>query len=291
MSVDLEYSIQSFIRSTNFTPFFGIELEFYLFYNDSLSPLLKNDIKNFIIEFRDFFENKSDLLYHIEEEQGVSQIEIKTDFTNNLSDLCNFVNEIKLALYKFAKLKQYNISFDAQPLDHDCGSSLQFNISLHDINSRKNCLSNQLIIDKFCYNLLNKTSNFFFDLISSQNDLKRFDLETNIKLFKKGKYMAPINLSYGFDNRSCAIRIANSKIINQKRIEYRIACANCNPALIISHILTHSLEFLDYQLPKINKYLIYGNSFDYDLELLSAFIPGNSIPSNHSKKAPPAVDI
>lgn len=290
MSLSLSKSLNNFINSTGLRPKIGCELEFYIFDNE-LIPLVNDKIADFI----NYWQNKSqfsqEFNFLIEREVGVSQIEIKIPFDFKLKKIALSVADLKRDLLNFATIFDYNISFAGQPIINDCGSSLQFNISLHDKNDN-NIFNNEDNIHKFCNILLDKTPLFINNLVSSLSDWERFDFHKNVELFKLGKHIAPINLSYGFDNRTCAIRIAKSQVENNsKRIEYRVACADCNPELIMIDILVNCQNFLDYQLPKKNNRLIYGNAFDYDLVLLSALIPGNSSPSSHSRKAPPAVDI
>jgi glutamine synthetase len=100
-------------------------------------------------------------------------------------------------------------------------------------------------------------------------DYYRFDLELNKKLFYSKKYTAPVNLSFGFDNRSCAIRICKStNSSNSKRLEYRIASANADIYLSLSAILIALAYGL--RTKKSNYPMIYGNAFDeiYKLESL-----------------------
>jgi glutamine synthetase len=97
-------------------------------------------------------------------------------------------------------------------------------------------------------------------LAPQEEDYQRFSLEINRELFKKGKFTAPTNLSFGADNRTCAIRIPTTKKDqpNSKRLEYRIASANADTVLCLSSIL---LALSQKQAPESFKQ-IFGNAFD-----------------------------
>ena len=92
-------------------------------------------------------------------------------------------------------------------------------------------------------------------------DYHRFDLDLNKKLFHLKKYTAPVNLSFGTDNRSCAVRVCkSSNSPNSKRLEYRIASADADIYLSLSAIL-NALAF-GLSEKKNNYSTIYGNAFD-----------------------------
>ena len=93
--------------------------------------------------------------------------------------------------------------------------------------------------------------------------------ELNRNLFKKGKFTAPVNLSFGADNRSCAIRIPSNSLAQKnnygKRLEYRVASASADPALCLSAILSAILFGIENDL-KIAEQL-HGNAFDQQYQL------------------------
>ena len=98
----------------------GCELEFFLLDKN------KNKISdnNLIDEFCNSVKGKR--------EQGEGQIEITTNFTDNLLNLANEIESIKSKIHHFANQINCLACFESKPFDDDCGSSLQFNISLHD---------------------------------------------------------------------------------------------------------------------------------------------------------------
>jgi len=231
----------------------GCELEFFLLDKN------KNKISDNIIidEFCKSIQAKR--------EQGEGQIEVITDFTSNLSNLALEIENIKNKIHHFAQQINCLACFDGKPFIDDCGSALQFNISLHD-EKNFNIFDDNLI--EYCANGILDSSHFMMLFLAPKiNDYQRFDLDLNKKLFQFKKYTAPVNLSLGADNRSCAIRICKSTTSpNYKRLEYRIASADANIYLALSAIL-NALAF-GLSMKKNNYSTIYGNAFDdiYRLE-------------------------
>ena len=254
----LEKSHQNFLKilsknSNSHHIKIGCELEFFL--------LDKNNNKIFDNNIIDNFCNS----LKAKREQGEGQIEIITDFTDNLLNLATEVENIKNKINHFANSINCNACFDSKPFEDDCGSALQFNISLHD-EKNYNIFDDNLI--EHCADGLLDSSHFMMLFLAPKlQDYYRFDLELNKKLFYLKKYTAPVNLSFGSDNRSCAIRICKStNSPNSKRLEYRIASANADIYLSLSAILIALTYGLSAK--KVNYPMIYGNAFDeiYKLE-------------------------
>ncbi len=202
------------------------------------------------------------MIYQVEKEQGVSQVEIKTSFTSDLTALCEELEAAKKFIKNFAKTKNLTASFAAQPFCDDCGSSLQFNISLH--QDDKNIFEyDEQILKKVAAGLLDKTNEMMIFLAPKEADYARFSFVTNRNLFKQGKYTAPVNLSFGADNRTCAIRIPQSK--TNKRLEYRVAAADADPFLAISTILVAIIFGIKFGQSGFEQ--IHGNAFDQQYQL------------------------
>ena len=104
---------------------------------------------------------------------------------------------------------------------------------------------------------------------------QRFDLKRNKELFKKGKYTAPVNLSWGYDNRTCAIRIIGKN--QNRRLEFRIPDSNCD-------IKKATTKFLEMVYKGINSNTkptppIYGNAFDNQYNHISKLTSENNLRS------------
>ena len=225
----------------------GCELEFFLLDKNN-NKIFDNKI---IDEFCKTIQGKR--------EQGEGQVEIITNFTDNLLNLATEIENIKNQIHYFAHKINCLACFDGKPFFDDCGSALQFNISLHD-EKNYNIFNDDLI--KHCASGLLDSSHFMMLILAPKiQDYHRFDLDLNKKLFHLKKYTAPVNLSFGTDNRSCAVRVCkSSNSPNSKRLEYRIASADADIYLSLSAIL-NALAF-GLSEKKNNYSTIYGNAFD-----------------------------
>lgn len=226
----------------------GCELEFYL---PNLSPFqLKNLLTdNFLANFK------------IKKEQGDSQFEL---VFNHTADILNLASQIILAkdyLKNWAKNQNLVAIFSGKPFAYDCSSALQFNISIHQQNGVNLFNKNSDLMFSICNSLLDLSEQMLYLLNKDETDFLRYNQQLNLDLFKKGKYIAPVNLSLGYDNRTCAIRLANS-VENHlaKRLEFRLASANADIYLAFSAIFLAINYGLNYQKNNFN--IIYGNSFD-----------------------------
>ena len=234
----------------------GCELEFYIFNRDK--SLILN--KKFILDFANLLSAKI--------EQGQGQIEYIFPFTSDIFSLAIDIFNFKNQVYQLANKFNIIASFEGMPNVDDCGSAMQFNISLHDKDDKNLFSNNNSFLINFCANgLLDLTNSMLLILSPNFNDYLRHNFVINKNLFNKSKYTSPINLSFGNDNRTCAIRIASSSAKpHDKRLEYRVASANCDEFLALSTIIFA----LEYGLAKQqNNYpIIYGNAFDdcYELE-------------------------
>lgn len=270
----LESVLNNFILSNSIIPKIGIELEFYLLNSDKSKINNLFLVENFITDLKKKILPNS-LIYAIEPEQGFGQIEVKTNFTSDLQKLCQEIDSFKEEAYKLANKKNLYISFAAQIFENDCGSATQFNISLHNKKDENLYLESETLENSIA-SLLHFTDAMIIFLAPNVEDYLRFDQNLNFNLYKIGKYSAPVNLSFGVDNRTCAIRIPsqnlnqkNSLPQSKKRLEYRIASANCDIYLSISAILLAisqgRKQKLNFNKCKLQK--IYGNAFDKSYNL------------------------
>lgn len=234
----------------------GCELEFYLL-----------DLDNYLADskIRDFFiaeiaVNQDILSYcEIKKEQGRSQVEIATIAFEDIENLCSKLDFIKDSIESLASKLQLKVCYKGLVSQDDCGNSLQFNISFYDSQQKNILRKNDELVNYFASALLDFSDQMLYILAPNEDDYFRFDDVINKKLFDSGKYCAPINLSFGGDNRSCAIRIPNCENKENLRIEYRIPSASANHWLSLSAIL---LVLSQVKNQKNLYQKIYGNAFD-----------------------------
>lgn len=238
----------------------GIELEFYITNNNQNLDIVK-ELKKIITNVE-----------NIEEERGNNQFEIKTKPYTNITQLINDYEKIKETLNSFCAKNNLIINYEALPFKEDCGSALQLNISLLDKNNqnlfaRKNLNGNLVESDLLlsCIaGLLDNLNNNLLLYINNEKSLNRFDLEQNVKIKNLNKYPAPTFVSWGINNRSCAIRVPTPSDIKDfkeyilkdnrhRRIEFRIPSADADLKLVLIGILTSILDGLGNNLIPIEK--------------------------------------
>ena len=251
-----------FLNSSSLILKIGCELEFFLLQKNGQVLEDQGLLADLILELKEQLTKNFPLIYQVEKEQGASQIEIKTSFTPDLTRLCEEIEGAKKLIKNFAEAKNLTASFASQPFEDDCGSALQFNISLH--QEEENIFeSDAEILKNVAAGLLKKTNEMMIFLAPKEEDYVRFSFATNRNLFKQGKFTAPVNLSFGYDNRTCAIRIPKSKI--GKRLEYRIAASDADPFLAIATISLAIIFGINDKKSDFKQ--IHGNAFDEQYQL------------------------
>jgi glutamine synthetase len=277
----LKEFLAEFEANINAKPYFGIELEFYLLNQDSSALKNSDIIKDYLLKLSKILENFS-LFKELQLEQGSGQIEIKTHKTNQLLDLGYQLEEMKIAARACANSQNLIASFASQPFIDDCGSALQLNLSLYCESSHDNLFlrnpnqKNQILLHSIAgiFELLDSMMIFY---APKAEDYLRFDKKINLNLYQKGKYSAPINKSWGINNRTTAIRIPEippTQKQQQSRLEYRIPAADADIYLNMLCLLTATEYGIKNQSDctrfNLNEDGLYGNAFDpqYDLQNL-----------------------
>lgn len=262
---------QDFFLNSNFPqPKVGMELEFFLLQKNLFPIGSQGLIEDLVLELKKELIKNFSLVCQAEREQGDSQIEIKTNFTPDFTELCCQLCGVKNFVKNFAENKNLIASFAAQPFSEDCGSALQFNLSLHDKNDQNLFEKDGNFLVRIANCLLSATNLMMIFLAPQSEDYHRFSFQLNRDLFKRGKFTAPVNLSFGADNRTCAIRIPQiTKQKPGKRIEYRVAAAGADPFLSLAAILL-SISY-EAKGEKTGAYpeftQIFGNAFDQQYSL------------------------
>jgi glutamine synthetase len=270
-------NIISDFSAVNFIPKIGIELEFYLLNQDN-SPLQNpNQLNQFIEELSAESLAQNINLLKIEKEQGVSQIEAKTVPYSDILSLCSDIFLFKKITKKLAKRFSLKANFEAQIFKDDCGSALQINLSLADEKNNylfaKNESAESLIMLHSIGGILASISDLIIFCAPKKKDYLRSDQKFNQELFKKGKFTAPVNICWGYNNRTALVRIPSNKDF-ERRIEFRLASANADIYLIILSLL----KAVKYGIEnKINPpEALYGNAFDERYNILPLIKLSNS---------------
>ena len=260
----LSKSLNKFFEISNLKIQLGFEIEFYVRSSAGGDELLTDDTINSFFKLANDRCNEVEIFDKIELEKGRFQCEIKTkpsfDVDFALDKLSEIAKEIELCCKEINLIAIY----DSRPFLEDCGNAFQINFSLTD-NNGLNIFSNSSkiaadIADFITFHL----SEIFVFSNKADEDFTRYDSIYNKSIFKSGKFVAPTSKSWGYDNRTCAVRVLNSASHkNNARIELRIPSNNSDKHLLISCLALLLCEFFslegDYKVKNKN---IYGNSFD-----------------------------
>ncbi len=241
----------------------GVELEFYLLKEQTKLAVSDKQRLQFIKNLSDSCQLSANEVF-FKTEQGNGQIEVVFFHQTSLVKLCKQFESEKKRIFELAKIFGLLADFSALPFQNDCGSALQFNLSLLNRN-KENLFEKNPELQKNCANKLLAATNFMILLmIGEPNDLERYDSRINQRLFAHGKHVAPVNLSFGFNNRSCAIRLLKT------RLEYRVPCANSNIWLALSAVLI-ALSLESHSLLVQNFEPIFGNAFDENYQIVPIY--------------------
>ena len=256
----------------NLRPKIGIEIEFYLQNSQSGLAINNHLLLEFISKLKSAIQQNNIAILGIEPEQGLGQVEIKTNPYFDLELLCEDVVAIKEITINLAKSLNCQANFSSQPNQNDCGSSLQINFSLVDYHHNylfakeaKEKLESGYLLGSIS-SLLEFTHNIMIIFAPNTEDYLRFDKDINLNLFKNKKYCAPINISWGYNNRTALIRIPFSKNNDERRLEFRLGASDADVYLAVVFFLLVILEGIFNNKKPISP--IYGNAFDEQYKLI-----------------------
>ncbi|EED35199.1 putative glutamine synthetase [Luminiphilus syltensis NOR5-1B] len=194
-----------------------------------------------VAEFEDFVEDMYDYadaqelnLDTLIHENGAAQMEVNFNHGDPLS-LADQVFAFKRTVRETALQHDMYATFMARPMQKEPGSALHLHQSVIDIATGKNI---------FCSEAGKPTAammHFIGGLQRYTPELISF-YAPNVNSYRRlaPDISAPINLSWGFDNRTTAFRVPNSDAANL-RIENRFPGADANPYLAITASLASGL--------------------------------------------------
>jgi glutamine synthetase len=163
----------------------------------------------------------------ISAELGAGQFEINLDHHNDVllaADQCAFYRR---AIKGVAHKHNYQATFMAKPYLNQAGNGMHLHVSFYDEKGNNLLAQDQqkplLNAVAGCLELMPQSMLFF---ASNRNAFRRLE---------SGNATA-VSPSWGFENRSVAVRIPQSDEKNL-RLEHRVASANANPYLTLAAIL------------------------------------------------------
>lgn len=251
--------LENFEKKIGFTPYVGIELEFYIVgqngksLDTELDEVFCNKLFSVLSEELGYLPSFETPLLDLTLERGYNQFELTTMPTGDLLALSRDITNLKKIIKKIAEQNGYFATFLTQPFTDDCSSALQFNISLCDRNTKRNIFSrilnrdtNKKVDNEFLlksvsglYDILEDTLAFF---AHAEDAYHRYDLNKNLSLHQEGKFLAPTKVCWGGNNRTTSIRIPATRFVREeyepdRRIEYRLGGADINPELALISLL------------------------------------------------------
>lgn len=175
-------------------------------------------------------------------EASAGQYELNLRHTDNVLEACDHVQTLKRLIRQVAEKHHQTATFMAKPYASSSGSGLHFHISLQDAMGCNKLASEfgelSLHMKKALAGMLSLMPASIAILAPNVNSYRRFGPGMHV----------PLHASWGYNNRSVALRLPCADRDNQ-RIEYRIAGADANPYLVMATILSGILHGLDNDFP------------------------------------------
>ncbi len=223
-------------RQNNFYDFenikapLGIEAQNYLQYKytdekiQSFGLKLKHEMKKHEIEISD-----------IEKEDGKNQFEIEINPLNHPVLIADAIAKFRKYALLIAKEEGLYFIYCGKPFENDAGNAMQINISLLS-NKGVNIFQHK---DRFSQ-LINYAIGGLMKHMSELIYLCCVDSDNSYFKYQRPKIGSlhinyPTNVSWGINNRTCAIRVPFSKSMNMQdaRIEFRPGTLCANPYNLI----------------------------------------------------------
>ncbi|GIU09217.1 glutamine synthetase family protein [Shewanella glacialipiscicola] len=228
----------------------------------AFSMNMLNELAPFWDEFNatiDAMGIKGDTWIH---EMGLSQYEINLVHGNPLA-LADQAFMFKYAAKEIAIKHGMNAVFMAKPIAGQPGSSMHLHQSVVDNNG----------VNIFSHSDGSDTERFHHYIGGLQKYLPDLMLlfAPNINSFRRyiSGSQAPINLSWGVDNRTTGLRVPLS-VPSARRVENRIAGADANPYLMIAASLAAGLAGLEEKIAATEP--VIGNAYDNSHDLAPTFL-------------------
>lgn len=162
-------------------------------------------------------------------ESGAAQFEINFRHGDAIS-LADQVFLFKRTVRQTATRHSVYATFMAKPMEREPGSSMHIHQSVLDAKTGRNIFANDDGSDS-------KMLNYFIGGLQKYMPATLAFAAPNINSYRRFTYYeAPINTHWGYDNRTCGLRVPSSPPA-ARRVENRLAGADVNPYLALSGTL------------------------------------------------------
>ncbi len=200
-----------------------------------------DEFEPFIEDIYDYCEVQRLRVDNLAHETGTAQLEINFEHGDPI-ELSDQMFLFKRTTREAAMRHEIYATFMAKPMKDEPGSAMHWHISLRRMDNGSNAFSNpdgsESELFRHYIGGMQKygpeTSIFCAPYVNSYRRFTRF-------------MSAPINLQWGYDNRTVGLRVPTSDADN-RRIEHRISGADVNPYLAIAACLACGLLGLEEQL-------------------------------------------
>jgi glutamine synthetase len=233
-------------QALGFRPLVGSELEFYLL-DAAKQPLFQGvqcysmykgaQLEYVIEEMRNGLENFGIEVEAFHLEYGPAQMEVILEYGDALK-LADHTALAKNAIKEIARKHGLYATFMAKPWAEESGCGYHIHQSLWNWELTSNLFNtNEELAQHYLAGLLYHTRDFMVFGSPSVNSFKRF----------QGNSFAPVNVTWGKDNRTVAARSLLG-LGNASRLEHRTGSADANPYLIIAANLAAGLYGIENKL-------------------------------------------
>ncbi|MFL2790792.1 MAG: glutamine synthetase family protein [Paracoccaceae bacterium] len=260
-------SICNQFNKLNLNPVVAFEIEFYLLdinkgHNEVISAnnvLSVTDLETNTNFFDDLYRACAEFnipMEGISSENAPGQFEINLKHVADPLMAADHAVLFKRFIKGIAKKHDKTATFMAKPLPGMSGSGMHVHMSLIDklgnnVFSNKNDLGSEILKNAVA-GILENLSGSTLIFAPHFNSYKRLRPGTH----------APINICWGYENRTAAVRIPGGNDAN-KRIEHRVAGADSNPYLVMSSILASVLDGIKHK--KTPPAPIFGDTYSEKL--------------------------
>ncbi|WP_038908411.1 glutamine synthetase family protein [Dickeya oryzae] len=235
-------------------PVVAAELEFYLRDRSQSVPLSAQPSHCFLVDeqgaqlhFLDEIERHARMqqvpLTGIVAEAEAGQYEFNVQHSDKVLEACEQVLTLKRITRQLAEKFNQSVCFMAKPYAELSGSGLHVHISLRDRHG-VNLLASEP--GQTLSETMRRSLAGMMALMPASVAL----LAPNVNAFRRLRQggHAPLHASWGFNDRSVALRLPCAGHDNQ-RIEYRLAGADANPYLVMATLLSGMWYGLEHDLP------------------------------------------
>ena len=254
------------VKNTGLVPSVATEIEFYLenIHDEKIESFSKDCYRQF---------GSSGILTHaIEKEEAKGQFEISLiPLPDPIAAAKNTIS-VKNIITETANTHGGTAIFHPKPYKNLPGSGLHIHVSLHD-KSGSNVFQKAIddngdeatILCQAIEGLCETMAESMIFFAPNEDSYLRYTSEINESDAKYNH--APVNISWGGNNRTVAIRIPTSTLHPDRRhLEHRVSGADADPYMAIAAVLAGIDYGIENKLPlKYSK--IWGNAFDKQYKL------------------------